>query len=226
MPGRMKLRALFAALAAALIAFRRLRRQRLLGLRGRRAGAARGADLRRRHAAPDRRAEVEHRRDRRSRSAGSTTSATTSSKSSKSSAQDDGEPFDYAKEVEPWLGERAAVFFEKLDENDDPTGLGIVVESTDADATQEFVDKQVKASDDPYKSGSYEGVDYEVGGDEDNVIGVVGDFLVDRRRREGLQGSRRRLGGRIARRRRHLRQARSRPPPTAASPTSTSTSAS
>lgn len=93
------------------------------------------------------------------------------------SAQEDGEPFDYAKEVEPWLGERAAVFFEKLDENDDPTGLGIVVESTDGEATQEFVDNQVKASDDPYKSGSYEGVEYEVGGDEDNVTGVVGDFL-------------------------------------------------
>lgn len=93
------------------------------------------------------------------------------------SAQEDGEPFDYAKEVEPWLGERAAVFFEKLDENDDPTGLGIVVESTDPDATQEFVDSQVEASDDPYRSGSYEGVEYEVGGDEDNVTGVVGDFL-------------------------------------------------
>lgn len=93
------------------------------------------------------------------------------------SAQEDGEPFDYAKEVEPWLGERAAVFFEKLDENDDPTGLGIVVESTDGEATQEFVDNQVEASDDPYKSGSYEGVEYEVGGDEDNVTGVVGDFL-------------------------------------------------
>lgn len=93
------------------------------------------------------------------------------------SAQEDGEPFDYGKEVEPWLGERAAVFFEKLDENDDPAGLGIVVESTDPEATQEFVDNQVKASDDPYKSGSYEGVEYEVGGDEDNVTGVVGDFL-------------------------------------------------
>jgi hypothetical protein len=93
------------------------------------------------------------------------------------SAQEDGEPFDYAKEVEPWLGERAAVFFEKLDENDDPTGLGIVVESTDPEATQEFVDNQVEGSKDPYRSGSYEGVEYEVGGDEDNVTGVVGDFL-------------------------------------------------
>ncbi len=31
-----------------------------------------------------------------------------------SSARADGEPFDYEKEVEPWLGERAGLFFEKL----------------------------------------------------------------------------------------------------------------
>src|SRR5262245_29589652 len=46
-------------------------------------------------------------------------------------ADDEGEAFDYDKEVEPWLGERGAVFFEKLDEDDDLSGLGIVVESTD-----------------------------------------------------------------------------------------------
>jgi hypothetical protein len=95
-----------------------------------------------------------------------------------SEAQDDGEPFNYAKEVEPWLGERAAVFAEKLDDDNDVTGLGVIVESTDSDATQEFIDTQVKASDDPYQSGSYEGVDYELGGSEGNAIGVVGDFLL------------------------------------------------
>jgi Protein of unknown function (DUF3352) len=94
-----------------------------------------------------------------------------------SSAQEDGEPFDYAKEVEPWLGERGGLFFEGLDEEDDPTGLGMMVESTDTEATQEFIDNQVEGSKDPYRSASYEGIDYEVGGDEDNAIGVVGDFL-------------------------------------------------
>jgi hypothetical protein len=94
------------------------------------------------------------------------------------SAEEDGEPFDYEKEVEPWLGDRAGVFFEKLDEDDDLTGLGMIVESTDTDATQEFIDAQVEASDDPYRSRSYEGVDYDVGGPDGNAIGVVGDFLV------------------------------------------------
>lgn len=93
------------------------------------------------------------------------------------SARDDGEPFDYEKEAEPWLGERGAVFFEKLDEDDDPTGLGMAIESTDPDATREFIDDQVEGSKDPYRSGSYKGVDYEVNGDNGSAIGVVGDFF-------------------------------------------------
>ncbi|HXS46742.1 MAG TPA: DUF3352 domain-containing protein [Solirubrobacterales bacterium] len=94
-----------------------------------------------------------------------------------SSAQDDGEPFDYAKEVEPWLGERAGVFFEKLEDGDLGDG-GVIVESTDTAATQEFVDTQIEASDDPYRSASYEGIEYEFGGSDETAIGVVGDFLV------------------------------------------------
>jgi hypothetical protein len=92
------------------------------------------------------------------------------------SAEDDNEPFDFEKEVEPWLGERAGVFFEKL-EGEDFSGTGVIVESTDTAATQEFIDTQAKDSEEPYRSGSYEGVDYEVGGSEDDAIGVIGDFL-------------------------------------------------
>ena len=94
-----------------------------------------------------------------------------------SSAQEDGEPFDYEQEIEPWLGERAAVFFERL-EDDELTGLGVVVESTDTDATQEFVDAQIEQSDEPYRDGSYEGVDYRLGGPDGNALAVVGDFLL------------------------------------------------
>ena len=95
-----------------------------------------------------------------------------------SSAEAEGEGFDYEKEVEPWLGERGGVFFERL-EDGDPAGLGMVVETTDADATQEFIEEQTKASSHPHHEASYEGVDYELGGLEGNqAIGVVGDFLV------------------------------------------------
>jgi Protein of unknown function (DUF3352) len=75
-----------------------------------------------------------------------------------SEASSEGEPVDFAREVEPWLGERGAAFFERL-EGEDFTGTGVVVESTDTEATQEFVDKH----------------------DEDlegKVAGVIGDFLV------------------------------------------------
>lgn len=94
-----------------------------------------------------------------------------------SSANDEGQPVDFAKEIEPWLGERAGAFFERLD-GSDFSGTGVIVESTDTDATQEFIDTQVKESDDPYTAGSYEGVDYQLGGSEENAIGVVGDFLL------------------------------------------------
>ena len=95
-----------------------------------------------------------------------------------SSARNDGEPVDFAKEIEPWLGERAGVFFEQLEEGNEFSGVGAIVESTDTGATQEFIDTQVKTGEDPYKAASYEGVDFEVGGSEGNAIGVVGDFLV------------------------------------------------
>lgn len=92
-----------------------------------------------------------------------------------SSAREDGEPFDYEKEVEPWLGDRGGIFFEQLD-GEDFSGTGMIAESTDAEATQEFIENQVEESD-SYRSASYEGVDYEVGGGMNSAIGVVGDFF-------------------------------------------------
>lgn len=94
-----------------------------------------------------------------------------------SSARDDGEPFDYATEIEPWLGERAGVAFADLQDGD-PSDFAIAVESTDTGATQEFIDKQVETSKDGYRDVSYEGVDFKVGGDEDQAVGAVGDYLV------------------------------------------------
>ncbi len=76
-----------------------------------------------------------------------------------SSAGNDGEPVDFAKEIEPWLGERAGVFFEQLEEGNEFSGVGAIVESTDTAATQEFVDKHKEDN-------------------EGKVVGLVGDFLV------------------------------------------------
>jgi hypothetical protein len=94
-----------------------------------------------------------------------------------SMASSEGEPFDYAKEVEPWLGEKAGLFFEGTEEGN-LTGFGAAVESTNTEATEEFIEAQAKESKTPYAEKSFEGVEYELGGDEENAIGVVGDFLV------------------------------------------------
>jgi hypothetical protein len=94
-----------------------------------------------------------------------------------SAAHSEGETFDFEKEVEPWLGEEGGVFFEKLEEGN-LSGLGILVESTDTGATQEFIKEQAKSSNNPYGKKTFEGVEYEFGGSEENAIGIVGDFLV------------------------------------------------
>jgi hypothetical protein len=93
------------------------------------------------------------------------------------SARGDGEPFDYEKEVEPWLGERAGVFFERYD-GDDFQGYGVAVQTTDAAAAEDFVDKRASESDEPAEDGSYEGVDYKVDPEDGTTIGVVGELLV------------------------------------------------
>ncbi len=93
------------------------------------------------------------------------------------SANDSDEAFDYAKEVEPWLGEKVGLFLQEYD-GDDFEGYGAAIQTTDTAATQDFIDKQAEESDEVPEEGSYEGVDYEVEADDGTTIGVVGDFLV------------------------------------------------
>jgi hypothetical protein len=94
-----------------------------------------------------------------------------------SSARQDGESLDFASEVEPWLGKEGGVAFERLIDGDLSEPL-IAIETTNAKATQEFVDKSTKGSDDPSKDVSYEGVGFKVGGSEDDALGVIGEMLV------------------------------------------------
>lgn len=94
------------------------------------------------------------------------------------SASNSGETLDFEKEVEPWLGERAAISFSKLDSDGDLSGYGIVVETTDPEATQATIDHQVKVNDDPVKEGSYRGVAYWTDTGDDTVIGTIGDTFV------------------------------------------------
>ena len=126
-----------------------------------------------------------------------------------SSASDSGEEFDYAKEVEPWLGEKGGLFFQEYD-GDDFEGYGAAIQSTDTAATQDFIDKQAEESDEVPEEGSYEGVDYQVEADDGTTVGVVDDFLVFAEDDRDLQADGRCLQGRIAGRRGGLHEHRRR----------------
>jgi hypothetical protein len=73
-------------------------------------------------------------------------------------SSDSGSPVDFEKEVEPWLGEKAGLFFESY-EGEDFQDYGIAIEATDSGAAQEFIDDRPKSDD-----GSF--------------VGMIGDLLV------------------------------------------------
>jgi Protein of unknown function (DUF3352) len=93
-----------------------------------------------------------------------------------SSADDDGEELDYEKEVAPWLGGKAGMYFQKYD-GEDFRGYGVAVQTTDTDATQAFIDKQSASGDEEVRDGSYEGVDFKVGDEDETTVGLIGDFI-------------------------------------------------
>jgi hypothetical protein len=78
----------------------------------------------------------------------------------------------FAKDFEPWLGDRAGVFLEGF--TDDPSAAGIV-QSTDPNAMQKAIDDSREKGD---KDRTYKGVDYLVDGNDGTAAGVVDDFLV------------------------------------------------
>lgn len=92
------------------------------------------------------------------------------------SALDEGEELDVEKEVEPWLGEKAAFIYPEYSEGHFQ-GFALAVQTTDAGAAEEFIDRQAKKDNEPIESGSFEGVDFKV--EEDgNTVGLVNDLLV------------------------------------------------
>ncbi|MGB7589520.1 MAG: DUF3352 domain-containing protein, partial [Solirubrobacterales bacterium] len=94
------------------------------------------------------------------------------------SFKEQGESFDYATEVEPWLGEEAGVFLGGFDGNNF-SEVGVGVQVTDAGAAQHFIDERAKSnSGQPLETRSYQGVEYKVDPSDDTSLGVVGDFVV------------------------------------------------
>ncbi|HEU4600141.1 MAG TPA: DUF3352 domain-containing protein, partial [Solirubrobacterales bacterium] len=92
------------------------------------------------------------------------------------SASEEGEEIDFAKEVEPWLGEKGGFIYPEFSEGDFE-GFALAMEVTDPGAAEEFIENQVKRSEEEITSASFEGVDFEV--DEDGeAVGVVGELIV------------------------------------------------
>jgi hypothetical protein len=92
-----------------------------------------------------------------------------------SSSVDSGE-VDYAKEIEPWLGEKAAFFPRKYDGDDFSEG-GAALQTTDAGEAEEFLENRPDSAEEPVEEESYEGVDYRVDSGDGSAIGVIGDFI-------------------------------------------------
>ena len=92
--------------------------------------------------------------------------------------KDSGEDFDYDRDVEPWLGERAGFFAVEFRGGDEPDGL-VVAATKDEDKARDAIAAAVKRS----KSGgrpaerSYKGTEYQVSGDR-TAFGIIDGFLV------------------------------------------------
>ncbi len=93
-----------------------------------------------------------------------------------SSASEEGEEFDFEKEVEPWLGEQGGLFLQEY-AGEDFEGYGAAVQTSDEEAAREFVERQVESGGEAFEDGSYEGVDFKVQEDE-TTIGVFDGFVV------------------------------------------------
>jgi uncharacterized protein DUF3352 len=85
-----------------------------------------------------------------------------------------GHGLDYSKDVEPWLGERAAVFYQSFGSR--PTAA-IVIQTTDSSAALAAFEKAAKADRKRPRSTSYRGVTVEAAGD-DTTYATVGDLVV------------------------------------------------
>ena len=94
-----------------------------------------------------------------------------------SSAAEDGEEFDFEKEVEPWLGEEGGLFLSNYSAGNFQE-IGAAFQVSNEEEAREFVDKQVEAKSDGSTSGTYSGVDYVVEKDETGTTLGVFDGLL------------------------------------------------
>ena len=83
--------------------------------------------------------------------------------------------FTYEDDIEPWLGENAAIFISGFEGSSVETGA-LVAETTDSGAAQDFIDKLAKTSDNPITDEEFDGVEYK--SDGELALGIVDGLLV------------------------------------------------
>lgn len=106
------------------------------------------------------------------------------------SQQDGDSGITYDADVEPWLGDNAAMYVSgdvvadpaslsdtsSLMEDASSEDVGLVAESTDVDASQSFIDKAAGEND--ATDGEYESFSYKVNPEDSSVLGIVDDNVV------------------------------------------------
>jgi len=95
-----------------------------------------------------------------------------------SATGEEGKPVDFATEVEPWLGKTAGVSFAQVQGEGELSEPVIAIETGSPQEAQRFIEKRARMSGKPYKSSTYKGVKFEVGGPEGNALGVVGKWAL------------------------------------------------
>ncbi len=93
-------------------------------------------------------------------------------------AGEEGEPVDFAGEVEPWLGRTAAVSFARVEGEGGLSEPVIAIQASKPQEAQRFIDKRTGQSSKPYKSATYKGNKFEVGGAQGKALGVVGEWAL------------------------------------------------
>src|SRR4051812_870030 len=91
-------------------------------------------------------------------------------------SQSDGLELDYARDVKPWLGEKAGFWFAPGRSGQEPRGAA-VLSTTDADASRAALDRAVKGSGQTFTKRSYKAVDYQVN-EDGGAATVTDDFVV------------------------------------------------
>jgi uncharacterized protein DUF3352 len=96
----------------------------------------------------------------------------------KAMAEQEETSLDYDKDIKPWLGERAGMWFTfRSAQEEEPTAT-FVVDVTDSEAAMEAIRKAAKDSGDKLTKRTYNDVDYEVDGDKFGGGVVDDEFLI------------------------------------------------